>query len=150
MTRGPMILLGAIALATGAAFASEDPIAVRQLIMDGNGAAAAVAGGIMKDEIAYTPAIGKSVLSSLAVGAATFGDFFPEGSSDPARSSAAPKIWEDAAGFEAALAKFRGDTAAALAAGGKDGPADKAAFVAAVQPVLANCRSCHEAFRTRN
>jgi cytochrome c556 len=147
MTRGATILLGVFTLAAGAALAAEDPIKVRQLIMSGNGAAAAVAGGIMKDEIAYSPVLGKAVLASIAAAAASVGDYFPEGSLDPKRSEAAPSIWENAAGFDKALADFASDTAAGLEAAGRNGPADKAAFVAAVQPVLDNCKSCHKDFR---
>jgi cytochrome c556 len=147
MTRGPLILLGAFTLAAGGAIAAEDPIEIRQLIMNGNGAAAAVAGGIMKDEIPYSPVLGKAVLATIAAAAASIGDYFPEGSLDPARSEAAPSIWENPAGFDDAVAAFASDTAAGLDAAGRDGPADKAAFVAAVQPVLENCKSCHEDFR---
>jgi len=140
------ILIGACALTT-AAFAADDPIATRQALMDNNGAAAGLAGAVMKDEVAYAPVIGKAVIEALSSTSHAYGSFFPEGSVDPARSKASPKIWEDAAGFQAALDKFAADVAAARQASGKDGPADKAAFVAAVQPVLGNCKSCHEAFR---
>ena len=140
------ILIGALALAT-TAYAADDPIAARQALMDNNGAAAALAGGMMKDEVAYSPVAGKAVIQALSATAHAVGSFFPEGSADPARSKASPKIWEDAAGFQAALAKFGTDVAAAQEASGKDGPADKAAFAAAIQPALGNCKSCHEAYR---
>jgi cytochrome c556 len=87
------------------------------------------------------------VIEAFSATAHSVGSFFPEGSADPARSKASPKIWEDAAGFQAALAKFGTDAAAAREASGKDGPADKAAFAAAVQPVMGNCKTCHEAYR---
>ncbi len=144
------IVLGALGLSAVAAFAADDPVAARQAIMDANGAATAVAGGVLKDEIAYSPAVGKSVIAAYNATAHTFGDYFPEGSADPAKSGAAPAIWEDAAGFEAAIAKFSTDVAAAMQAAGKDGPPDKAAFQAAVQPVLGNCKTCHESFRLKN
>ena len=143
------ILIGACALTT-AAFAADDPIAIRQALMDNNGAAAGLAGAVMKDEVAYAPVIGKAVIEALSATSHAYGNFFPEGSLDPARSKASPKIWEDAAGFQAALDEFATDVAAARQASGKDGPADKAAFAAAVQPVLGNCKSCHEAFRVQN
>ena len=143
------IVLGALGLSAAAAFAADDPIAARQAIMDSNGASAAVAGGMLKDEIPYSPTVGKAVIAALNATAHTIGDYFPEGSSDAAKSAAAPKIWEDPAGFQAALAKFSTDVAAALQASGKDGPADKAAFQAAVQPVLGNCKTCHETFRLK-
>ena len=76
------------------ALAAEDPIAVRQALMDSNGASAAVAGAMLKDELAYDPAVAKSVIASLHATAEAIGVFFPEGSLDPARSSASPKIWK--------------------------------------------------------
>ena len=81
--------------------------------MDNNGGGGAVAGGIMKDEIPYSPAVAKSVILAWAAAPTAYGSFFPEGSIDPARSHASPKIWEDAAGFQAELDKFKADTAAA-------------------------------------
>ena len=54
------------------------------------------------------------------------------------------------AGFQAALGKFQTAVAAAVAASGKDGPPDAAAFQAAVQPVLGTCKSCHETYRIEN
>ena len=143
------ILIGALALAT-TAFAADDPIATRQALMDNNGAAAGLAGGVLKDEVAYSPVVGKAVIEAFSATAHAVGSFFPEGSADPARSNASPKIWEDAAGFQAALGKFGTDVATAREASGKDGPADKAAFAAAVQPVLGNCKACHEVYRLEN
>jgi cytochrome c556 len=144
------VALGILALTALAGHAAEDPIAARKAIMDSNGAAAAVAAGMLKGQIPYSPVVAKSVFAALNSTAHTFGDYFPEGSEDPAKSSAAPKIWEDRPAFEAALGKFSADIAAAMQASGKDGPADQAAFQAAIEPVLGNCRSCHEDFRLKN
>jgi cytochrome c556 len=142
-------------LATAAALAlpavaAEDPIAVRQALMSSNGAAGAVTGAILKDELAYSPQVGKSVIATMHAVASAVGDYFPEGSLDPARSEAAPKIWEDPAGFTAALAKFQEAAAAANKASGRAGPPDKAAFGALIVPVLDSCKGCHETYRTEN
>ena len=96
------------------------------------------------------PVVGKAAILAFSATAQAYGDFFPEGSVDPARSAASPKIWEDMAGFQAELAKFQAAAAAGVEAAGKDGPADKAAFAAAVQPILAVCKSCHEGYRIEN
>jgi len=141
------VVIATLATLAVPAFAADDPIATRQALMDSNGAAAGLAGAVMKDEVAYSPPIGKAAIQAWNATALAIGDFFPEGSADPARSKASPKIWEDMAGFEAAIAKFQQDVAAAVEASGRDGPADKAAFAAAAQPVLGNCKSCHEAYR---
>lgn len=129
------------------AVAADDPIAARQALMTNNGASAAVAGGIMKGEIAYSPAVGKAVIEAWAATAATYGDYFPDGSVNAASSRAAPRIWEDMAGFTAEIGKFQTAVATAREASGRDGPPDAAAFGAAVQPVFATCQSCHETYR---
>jgi cytochrome c556 len=144
------IAIGLFAMLAVPGLAADDPIAVRQALMDSNGAAAAVAGGMMKDQIPYNPTVAKSAIMTWAAVAHAYGSFFPEGSLDPARSHASPKIWEDAAGFQKHLDEFGSLTAAAVKAAGKDGPADKAAFAAVAGPVLGTCKGCHQDFRTEN
>lgn len=138
-------VLGLGALPAGAA---EDPVAARQKIMDATGAAAGLGGGMLKGEIPFSPAAGLAVLSTFSAAAATFGDYFPEGSSG-GETAAAPKIWEDRAAFDAELAEFAEAALAGQQAAGRDGPADLEAFKAAVTPVLGLCRDCHEGFRLR-
>jgi cytochrome c556 len=142
------LLIAALATLGTAALAADDPVAVRKALLDSNAASAGVAGAIMKDELAYSPAVGKSVIMAWNAVAASVGDYFPEGTAGPDNESdSSPKIWEDMAGFEAALVKFQTDVAAAVAASGKDGPADKAAFATAAQQVLGNCKACHDNYR---
>jgi len=148
--RKSRLLAGLMLMVALPALAAEDPIAVRKMLMASNGASAAVAGAMLKDELAYSPVVAKAVIVSLDATAAAVGDFFPEGTLDPARSEAAPRIWEDPAGFTAELTKFQQVAAAASQVSGRGGPADKAAFQAAIQPVLGSCQSCHEGFRTKN
>ena len=143
------IAIGLFAMLAVPGFAADDPIAIRQSLMDNNAGAAAVAGGMMKDQIPYDPTVAKSVILSWAAVANAYGSFFPEGSIDPARTHASPKIWQDAAGFQKELDKFKASATAAVAAAGKDGPADKAAFAAAAGPVFDSCKTCHEGYRTK-
>jgi cytochrome c556 len=144
------VVVGALAVLAAPVFAAEDPIAARKALMDSNGAAAGLAGAIMKDEVAYSPVMGRAVFWAFNATGHTYGDYFPEGSLDPERSNASPKIWEDMAGFQAEIADFQANVTAALEAAGREGPADKAAFAASVQPIFENCTSCHEAYRTEN
>ncbi|SHL61729.1 c-type cytochrome [Roseibium suaedae] len=137
-----------VCLTASAAFAAGDAITTRKTIMDSVAAAAGLGGGMMKGEIAYTPAAGKAAIMSMAAASHSFGAFFPEGS-EAGDTTAAPAIWSDAAGFEAALAKFAAASDAAVQASGKDGPADVDAFKAAFGPIMANCKSCHETFRVK-
>ncbi|MTI06106.1 cytochrome c [Roseibium denhamense] len=132
----------------GTAQTANDPIATRKALMSSVGAAAGLGGGMMKGEIAYTPAAGKAAIAAMNASAVAFGDYFPEGS-DQGDTKAAAAIWSDPDGFMAEINKFAAATGAAMEASGRPGPADIDAFKAAFGPVLATCKSCHEGFRTR-
>ncbi len=147
--RTATIALTALALTAGVAFAADSPIAARKALMDSNAAAAGMAGAMLKNEMPYSPAAGKAAIATLRATAMAYGAFFPEDSKTGDNTHASPKIWTDRAGFEKALAKFRSDTQAAVSASGKDGPADLAAFKAAIGPVFGNCKSCHEEYRLK-
>jgi cytochrome c556 len=67
---------------------------------------------------------------------------FPDGS-DSGDTKASSKIFQDRAGFQAAVDAFAADIAAAAAAG----PQDAAAFAPLFGEVAANCRSCHGEWR---
>jgi cytochrome c556 len=138
------VMLSAVTVA----MAANDPIETRKDLMEANGAAAAVAAGMLKGELDYNPAVAKSAIRTLRATAHAFGAFFPEGS-DKGDTKASPKIWSDRAGFEAQLAKFKADTDAAAKAAGKDGPPDLDAFKAAVTPVFSHCKSCHQDYRLK-
>ncbi len=144
-----VLAISTLCISVTAVLAADDPIATRKRIMDSTAAAAGLSAALMKGDIEYNPTIAKAAILTLGASAATFGDYFPEGSGE-GQTTASPKIWEDADGFKTALAKFTTDTSAALQASGKDGPADLDAFKAAMVPVMGNCRSCHEAFRVQN
>ena len=138
------------AIAASHANPTEDAIAARKALMRSVGAASAVAGGIMKGEIAYTPAIGDATLKAFHATATVYGDYFPEGSDMGSDTTASPKIWEDPDGFAAELAKLQEATAAGVVASGRTGPADADAFKAVMGPIFGTCKSCHEGYRTSN
>ncbi|MBD8893564.1 c-type cytochrome [Roseibium litorale] len=139
---------GFVVVGATSVIAAGDPLETRKTIMDSVAAAAGLGGGMMKGEIAYSPAAGKAAIATMAAASHSFGSFFPAGS-DAGDTTASPAIWSDAAGFEAALAKFAATADAAVQASGKDGPADVDAFKAAFGPIMGNCKSCHEAFRVK-
>jgi cytochrome c556 len=139
-------LVGALAVLAAPALASDDPIATRQRLMDSNGAAAGVAGAILKGELDYSQPVGNAVIQAWSAAAIAVGDYFPEGSADPERSRASPRIWEDMPGFQAELAKFQ-DAVAAAREGGERGPESKEAFATLATPVLQSCQGCHETYR---
>jgi cytochrome c556 len=67
---------------------------------------------------------------------------FPVGS-ETGETKAAPQIWEDRAGFQAAADKFKGDIAAAVAAA----PQDLETFGPLLDTIGGNCRACHGPYR---
>jgi len=143
------IVLTTLVLSAGIVLAADNPIQTRQALMEANGGAAGLSAGMLKGEMPYSPAAAKAALATFHATSLAFGDYFPEDSKTGEKTTAAPKIWEDAAGFKKALSKFQADAAAGFEAAGEDGPADLASFKAAVMPVLGNCKSCHETYRIK-
>lgn len=139
-----------LAMAAGLALSSvaqaaDDPIATRKAVMKHVGKSTGALGAIMKGEADFDPRVAELAFRTMNGAALTFANFFPEGSQSGGETTAAPKIWEDSAGFAAAVAKFEADTAAAIAAA----PADLDAFKGTFGKVAANCKSCHEAYRVK-
>jgi cytochrome c556 len=149
MRRVTIISAGLLAASAHLATA-QDVIWTRQMLMDNNGGAAAISGGMRKGEIPYDPTVARAALLAFRATGAAYGDYFPEGSEDPEKSYAAPAIWTDRAGFDEVLATFRERAVAAVDAAGKEGPVDLAAFQSFVSPVLEMCRTCHEGYRIDN
>lgn len=144
------LAISAMALTATSALAADDPIAIRQALMDANAASAGVAGAMLKGDMDYNPAVAKAAIAQLHGTALAFGSFFPDTSKTGGDTSAAPKIWDDPDAWQSALDKFKSDATAAFKASGREGPADLAAFKEAILPVLGNCKSCHEDFRVKN
>jgi cytochrome c556 len=69
---------------------------------------------------------------------------FPEGS-NTGESTASSKIWEDMAGFTAAMDKFKAESAAAAAAN----PQDLEAFKTQFGALIGSCNGCHETYRVK-
>jgi len=141
------IAVAVLSLSIGMAYAADDPILSRKALMDSNAAAAAMAGAMLKGDMPYNAAAGKSAIAALHATAHAYGAFFPDDSKTGDHTSASPKIWSDRAGFEKALAKFQAATDAAMKASGREGPTDLASFKSAIGPVLGNCKSCHQDYR---
>ena len=145
-----MFAFSAAAASADGHLTGDDAVDTRKALMQGVGAAAGLAGAMMKGEMDYDPAVAKSVIATMRGAAYAVGAFFPEGADSVKGTTASANIWEDAGGFANAVAKFKADIEAAMAASGRDGPADLQAFRAAIGPVFANCRSCHEGYRVKN
>lgn len=136
--------ISALALATSASFA--DPIADRKALMKQNGAVMKTLTGFVKGETAYDAAAVLAELTKLHEDASKMdpATLWPAGS-DTGDTTSSPKIWQDQAGFQAAIDKFQKDTAAAVAAA----PADLDALKVQMGAVGSNCASCHETFRVK-
>lgn len=128
-------------LGTGAVVA-QDPISERQAAMKSVGGAMRVVAGFARGQADYDAAAALAAFTTMNEVSMTYGTLFPEGS-DTGDTKAAPAIWTDRAGFDAAVAKFEADTAAAIAAA----PADLDAFRPVFGAVAANCGACHEKYQ---
>ncbi len=135
-----------LAIAVLSTPASADAIADRQALMKDQGKAIGSIAPIAKGEKPFDAATVMTALKKLNDDAQKLdvATLFPAGS-DKGDTTASPKIWEDNAGFVAAVAKYKADTAAAVAADPKDLESFKTAF----SQVTKNCGTCHEGFRIK-
>lgn len=137
--------LAAAALASGltAVLATPDPIVERRNAMKAVGAATREAAAIAKGEAPFEAAKAQALFKVYVEAANKLPNLYPESARSGGETTAAPKIWEDQAGFKAALAKFGSDGAAGMAA------TDLAGFRTAFGAVTKNCSTCHEAYRIK-
>jgi cytochrome c556 len=144
--RRSIAALSILALATGGALAAlADPIAERQAAMKRISGHMRDLAPFARGEQAYDAAAVMQRLQALdaEMKAYDVALLFPDGSETGGDTEASAKIWDDKAGFQAAVDKFAGDIAAAVSAN----PQDLNAFTPVFGEVGANCRSCHGAFR---
>ena len=133
-------LVSAPALADGHA-AKADPAKERQDLMSNVGFATGTGAKMLKGEIEFDALTAQMVMKTLNSAAHGFGYMFPEGSEEGHNTEAAPAIWSDRAGFQAAVAKFMADTGGNVT--------DKASFQSAFGAATANCGTCHKAYRVK-
>jgi len=140
MMRWVAMSVGVLTVAT-TVVAQTDVIAERKGIMRGNGAATRTGTQMIRGEAAFDPAKAREVFAGIQNGMTRFPNLFPE-TSRTGETRAAPRIWEDMAGFRAAAAKIVDDATAAAST-----TTDLASFQANFQKVTANCDSCHQSYR---
>lgn len=139
-----VLAISMLALVGSAAFA--DPILDRQLLMKERGK---IAGGLSKVVNGQEPFEAAAVLTALQALQANaekldIDALFPAGS-DAGDTTAAPKIWEDMAGFKTVHAKYLADVKAAVAAA----PADVDALKAQFNTIGSDCGTCHQTYRIK-
>lgn len=141
------LILAISVLAFGCAVASADPIADRQALMKERGKIVGDLVKVVKGEQAFDAAKVLDTLKQLEANAEKFDaeKLFPAGSEQGGDTTAAPKIWEDKAGFNAAEDKLLADVKAAVAAP----PADVDALKAQVGTLGSDCSSCHQTYRIK-
>jgi cytochrome c556 len=140
-----IVVLAALA-AAAVAVAGDDPVHERHELMEGVGDAAKVIGAMLKGEAEYDAAAAMGSLKTFEKTSLKFGDLFPVGSETGQDTRAAPAIWEDRAGFEAALKDWQDAIGAAIAA--------DAATLDDAKPVLGAvfnaCKGCHDNYRIKD
>ena len=137
--------LGIATLTSTSLHADGHAIAARQAMMKNVGASMRVIGAMMKGAVPFDGVVAELAMRTMNSSAHGLPFLFPDGTQTGNDTEAAPAIWSDMAGFNAASAKFATDTMAAAEAAKNGEEAFKAAFGA----VGANCKGCHEKYRIK-
>ena len=138
------VAIAAAAFGATATIAQQDPIAARRAIMKDNGAQAKIGAEMVKGERPFDLAAAKKVFATYEDAAGKMPNLYPANSKTGGETTAAPKIWDDMAGFKAAFAKFGTEAKAAQAA-----VKDLDSFKAQFGTVMKNCGGCHETYRIK-
>jgi cytochrome c556 len=138
-----LLAIGAVAIGV-TAVAAQDAIATRKQLMKENGKEAKIGSAMVKGEAPFDLAKAQAVFAAYADSAGKMGALFPADSKTGGETTAAPKIWEAKADFDAKMVKF-GEEAKAAGAATKDLDSFKANF----GTVMRNCGGCHETFRIK-
>ena len=125
------------------AIAGDSPQAKRQALMKDVRESAKVIGGMMRGQAEYDAAAVTEALTVFKTASGHFGDLFPEGSETGEETEAAPAIWEDRGGFDAAIMDWADATDVALAT--LPDTLDEAKPV--LGSVMRNCKGCHDNYR---
>lgn len=142
MIRTALVLAG-LGLGLTAVMAQSNPIAERKDAMKAVGAATRDGAAMAKGEAAFDAAKAQAIFKTYADAAKKVPTLFPDSSKTGGETTAAPKIWEDQAGFKAAFAKFETDAAAGATVANLDG------FRTAFGGATKNCGTCHEVYRIK-
>ena len=142
-TRIALALLAAVFGVT-AVVAQGDPIAARKAMMKENSAQAKIGAGMAKGEAPFDLAKAKKVFATFENAAGKMPNLFPASAKTGGETTAAPKVWEDMAGFKAAFAKFGADAKVAEAS-----VKDLDSFKAAFGGISKSCGGCHETYRVK-
>ena len=132
-----------LAIGMSTVLAQGDPISERRNAMKAVGGATRDGAAMAKGEAPFDAAKAQAIFKVYSDAAGKLPSLYPE-TSKTGDTTASPRIWEDAAGFKAALDKFAADANA-----GASASADVASFRTAFGAATRNCASCHEAYRVK-
>ena len=119
---------------------ADGPQHERHELMEDVRDGAEVVGPMLKGDAEFDAVAAMQTLETWKEVGDKFGDLFPEGSEG---GEAAPAIWEDRAGFDAALAEWQEATTAAIAAN----PQTLEDARASIGPIFNTCKNCHDSYR---
>lgn len=129
-----------------ASVANADAIADRKAKMKEVGKNLGIIGKMVKGETDFNGEAALAAYVAIGTAGTGFGELFPEGTETGGKTTAAPTIWSDRAGFEAKGKQFGADLGAAIEAGV---PADLAALKVTFGSVAKNCKACHTDYRIK-
>jgi cytochrome c556 len=136
-----VLAVAAIVLGVTAVGAQQNPIEARKNLMKANGQHSGVVARMVRGENPFDAAKVDQAFAQFTETAQKLGALFPD-DSKTGDTRALPKIWEDRAGFNAAIAKFGTDVAE-----NRSKVTTLDGLKAAWPAVARNCGSCHETYR---
>jgi len=137
-------VVAAVAFGATAVVAQQNPIEMRQALMKDNGKHAKLGAAMAKGEKPFDLAAAKEIFVTFEKSAEKMPDLFPPDSKTGHKTTAAPKIWEDMAGFKARFQKFGADAKKAEAS-----VTDLASFKTAFGAIGKDCGGCHREYRIK-
>ena len=138
-----VLLILALSLGLGAAWADSDMIATRRALMKQDGVTSKQLFDMLKGNAAFDlPTVQKALATYQDIAAKAPGMFPPD--SKTGATNASPAIWDNLADFNAQFAQFGADAKDAAAA-----ITDEASFKANIPKVFAHCGGCHEKYKLK-
>lgn len=138
-----VLVAAVLGLGLTAVVAQSDPITERRNVMKAVGGATRDGAAMAKGEAPFEAAKAQAIFKVYADSAKKMPGLYPDSAKTGGETTAAPKIWEDQAGFKAAFVKFEADAAAGAAV------TDLAGFRTAFGNATKNCGTCHEVYRIK-
>ena len=143
-----VVIVGTLLLGIGALAAQQDQVKETQAVMKGNGKNAGAMAAINKGEKPYDQATVDAAIAQFEDTVKKFPTIFPaslKGVKFEGDYSPSPKVWDDKAGFDAAVAGF-----AKAVADAKGKIKDLETLKVTLPTIGKQCGNCHETYRVKN